>query len=35
LKYDLLLGAARNDTISGGAGRSQRSRFLVPMGGDR
>jgi type III restriction enzyme len=30
-----VLGAARNDTIPGGAGRSQRSRFLVPMGGDR
>ena len=28
-------GAARNDTNSGGAGRSQRSRFLAPMGGDR
>ena len=31
----MMSGAARNDTNSGGAGRSQRSRFLAPMGGDR
>ena len=30
----MMLGAARNDTISGGAGRSQRSRFLVHIGRD-